>query len=47
MHSGTSVGNADAAHGMRSHGGRWTSGGRNDFAAATRVLLLVSHGRCT
>ena len=36
--------NADAAHGMRSHKGSWTPEGRDDFAAATMVLLLVSHG---
>ena len=41
---GTSEGNADAAHGMRSHKGSWTPQGRDDFAAATRVLLLVLHG---
>ena len=34
---GTSDGNADAAYGVRSHEGRWTPGGRGDFAAATRV----------
>ena len=44
MDSRTSVGNADAAHGVRSHQGRWTTGGRDDFAAATRVFFLVSHG---
>ena len=41
---GTSEGNADVAHGVRSHEGRWTPGGRGDFVAATRVLLLVSNG---
>ena len=35
--SGTSEGNADAAHGMRSHKGSWTPEGRDDFAAATMV----------
>ena len=32
------------AHGMHPHEGRWTSGGRGDFAAATRVLLQVLRG---
>ena len=44
MDPGTSEGNADAAHGVRSHERRWISGGRGDFAEAIRVLLLVSHG---
>ena len=41
---GISQENADATHGMRSHEDGWTPGGRGDFAAATRVLSLVSHG---
>ena len=44
MDPGISEGNADTAHGVRSHEGGWTREGRGDFAAVTRVLLLVSHG---
>ena len=40
----TSKEDANKAYGMRSHKGRWTPGGHGDFAAATRPLLLVSHG---
>ena len=40
----TSQGNANTAHGVRSREGRWTPRGRGDFAATTRVFLLVSHG---
>ena len=29
---------------MHSHEGRWTPGGRGDFAATTKVSFLVSHG---
>ena len=43
MDPGTSEGNADANHGVRSHDGCWTPRGRGDFSAALRVLL-VSHG---
>ena len=44
MNPGTSEGNADAVHGVRSHEERWTPGGRGDFKTATKVLLLVSYG---
>ena len=40
---GTSEGNADAAHGVRSHEGHWAPGGLGDFAAAKSILFLVSH----
>ena len=33
-----------SAHGVCSHEGRWTPEGRGNFAAATRLMLLVSHG---
>ena len=39
-----SEGNAYAAYGMHSQEGRWKPGVRGDFAATTRVLLMVSHG---
>ena len=44
MDPGTSEGNADAAHGVRPHEGCRTPEGRDDFVAATSVLLLVSYG---
>ena len=44
MDPGTSKRNVDAAHGMRSHEGSWKPEGCGDFVAATRILLLVSHG---
>ena len=44
MDPGTSEVNADAAYGMCSHEGHLTPWGRGDFAAATRVVFLVSHG---
>ena len=47
MNPRTNGRNTDAAHGIRSHEGRWTPGGRGDFAAATRVLFLASHGCST
>ena len=36
MNAETSEGNADSPHGIHSHEGRWTPGGRGDFTTATR-----------
>ena len=44
MDPGKNEATAGADRGMRSPEGSWTSGGRGDFTANTRVLLLVLHG---